>query len=283
MEHQQFLHAQAEFFTMAKAKHKRAWDNEIEIMSDQEPGETQIDSPSQHVVNTSSPARPPYHYQDEIEQLVASGWTRKECGGQGECGYLVIAQGRNHNQNHDFLPQDQASREAANIRAKVFNHIQKPANINRYKEFFARDTSTPNGESTWDEWIRKASKKGSWIDGLQLQSASEKLGQAFIIWSLDVASDNTQTWQRYLYAPRISHGVACHATGTCPIVMVLQSGHYTLLVPPANTDYPSNWLLETNTPTISHREGAGLPHMPPHQRRTNSVSSYDAAYTHPAT
>ena len=257
-----------------KQRNKRAWETEIEIMSDEEPGETQIDSPSQHVVNTPPPARNPY--QDEIEQLVASGWTRKECGGQGECGYLVIAQGRNHNQNQDFLPQDQASREAANIRAKVFNHIQKPANINRYKEFFAKDTSTPNGENTWDEWLRKASKKGSWIDGLQLQSASEKLGQPFIIWSLDVASDNTQTWQRYLYAPRISHGVACHATGTCPIVMVLQSGHYTLLVPPANTDYPSNWLLETNTPTIRHLEGAG-PRTIKHRIKAASASTSSAS------
>ena len=48
-------------------------------MSDQEPGETQINSPSQHVVNTSSPARPPF--QDEIEQLVASGW-EKNVGGR---------------------------------------------------------------------------------------------------------------------------------------------------------------------------------------------------------
>ena len=70
-------------------------------MSDQEPGETQIDPPSQHDMNTSSHVRPPF--QDEIEQLDASAWTRKECGGQGERGYLVIAQGRNHNQNQDFL------------------------------------------------------------------------------------------------------------------------------------------------------------------------------------
>ena len=214
---------------------KRSWDdNEQDDMSDHEPGDTQIDPPRQHPWNPPAPDRPPI--QNEIDELIASGWIRKECGGEGECGYLVIAQGRNHNQHGDFLTQEQAGREAANIRARVFNHIQKDSNIARFQEFFAQDTSTPNGENTWEAWLTKARRKGSWIDGLQLQAASEKFGQPIIVWSKDIRPDNTQVWQRYLFAPRFSNGVACQATGTSPIAVTLESGHYKLLLPPPNEE-----------------------------------------------
>ena len=52
----------------------------------------------------------------ELEELLQNGWSRKECGGQGDCGYLVAAQGIHFNKHGEFLSAEAAQRNASNLR-----------------------------------------------------------------------------------------------------------------------------------------------------------------------
>ena len=193
----------------------------------------------------------------ELEELLQTGWSRRECGGQGDCGYLVAAQGLHFSKHGEFLDAEAAQRSASNLRANVFQHITKPQHVDRYREAFASDPASGVKFQSWDQWIATAGKKGSWIDGLQIQALSEKMGQVLILWSLDIQKDGTAVWQRYTHAPKFSKGFACQAAGSEPISMTLESGHYKLLIPPEGTKFPDRWLRETDLPPSQKLAGAG--------------------------
>ena len=102
----------------------------------------------------------------ELDQLLHQGWQRVECGGEGECGYLTIAQGRAQSLQKEHLPWEAAQRMAASLRANVFQHIKKEKHYKRYAEFFAKDPSTDSQQaSTFDEWLQISNKKGAGSTG----------------------------------------------------------------------------------------------------------------------
>jgi hypothetical protein len=176
----------------------------------------------------------------ELEVMLNEGWTRRECGGQGDCGYLVITQGLHWNQNNDFLDPAAAQRQASNLRADAFQHIKKPAHIARFRAGYAADPSSDERFESFDSWLDASAKKGAWIDGMQTQAICERLGQVLIVWSADVRADGTISWNRYTHAPKFSQGFACQAKKSSPITMTLESGHYKLLVPPEGAKYPTD-------------------------------------------
>ena len=212
--------------------------------------ETQIDP--------ATPEEPcPPKAVSELEALLHAGWKRHECGGQGDCGYLVVSQGLHLNQHGQFLDAETAQRNASNLRASVFQHIRKPQHLPRYSQFFASDPASGEKFDSFEAWIQATSKKGAWIDGMQIQAICEKTGTVLILWSCDVQKDGTEVWQRYTHAPRFSKGVACQAKGCQPIAVTLQSGHYQLLIPPTGTKFPERWLRETDIPPSQKLAGAG--------------------------
>ena len=233
-----------------------------------------------HPINTQTP------HTSELDALLQHGWRRLECGGQGECGYLTIAQGRALHQQGSIMSCEVAERAAVTLRAGTFQHMQKPTHVERFQAAFAHDPEDPcSGESdTWENYITKSSRKGAWIDGLQLQSLAEKFGQVIVVWSMDVQKSGHGVWQRYIYSPRFSdNGEACEARNTPPIALTLEAGHYKLLVPPDDhMTIPGRWLRWTQQPARTALRGAG--HSPtesgsPCQLKTSYVPDTPSVHT----
>ena len=110
----------------------------------------------------------------ELEELLQTGWSRRECGGQGDCGYLVVAQGFHFNNHGEVLDTEAAQRSASNLRANVFQHISQLQHVGRYREAFASDPASGVKFQSWDQRVATAGQKRSWIDGMQIQALPEK-------------------------------------------------------------------------------------------------------------
>ena len=169
----------------------------------------------------------------------------------------VAAQGIHFNKHGEFLSAEAAQRNASNLRACVFQHIQKPQHVDRYRAAFASDPASGEKIESWDQWVKMGAIKGFWIDGIQIQALSERMGQVIILWSSDIDKDGTQVWQRYTHAPKFSKGFACQSAGSEPIAMTLESGHCKLLLPPDGSKFPERWLRETDIPPSQKLAGAG--------------------------
>ena len=86
---------------------------------------------------------------DACETLLKKeGWQRIECGGEGGCGYLTIAQGRALSTQTDMLSPEAARRAAANLRAEVFQHIRKQK-IRSLQNIFTRVTQRLAKKPFW--------------------------------------------------------------------------------------------------------------------------------------
>ena len=150
-------------------------------------------------------------------------------GGDGNCFYRCFSYFTCKVPNE--LNEESAKKEASWIRVKVADCIKK--RDARWKELFEND------QSAFDAWVSSIPKTSTWVEGKALQAAAERFGKAVVVWAR-----KKNFWYRLLVAPEFSKGLACAASGSEPVLLVLKDNHYRVLKPPSNGRCPSSWLRE---------------------------------------
>lgn len=130
------------------------------------------------------------------------------------------------------LNEESAKKEASWIRVKVADYIEK--HDTRWKALFDND------QSAFNSWVSSIPKTSTWVEGKALQAAAERFGKAVVVWTC-----KQNIWYRLVVAPKFSKGLACAASGSDPVLLVLKDKHYRVLKPPSNGRCPSTWLRET--------------------------------------
>ena len=209
------------------------------------------------------PKRPPVSKEppdpDSILLRDAVGWSIREAGGEGDCGFRACAVAIGANQSKNFTPEE-AKREGAKLRLYAVAHLRK--HCSQYSQWFAVDTA--EGSQAWgnqqapqnfDDFVTALAHAGVWIDNLSLTALAERIGIAIVTWIWD---DATGTWYRSVSAPWFKDQVAQCAKELKPIVLVLRAQHFRALVPDSvETSCPREWLLETEWRPVHALRGAG--------------------------
>ena len=207
------------------------------------------------------------------DSAVLQGWIEKDVGGTGDCGYRAIAAARHHIKTGNFLTNEQAKTEDAELRVLSCLHTQK--HLKRFKEWWGPDSRETaehrNGKSApqnIEEWVSQQADPKVWISGLALQSVAERTGLVIIVWKA-----NGKEWSRATFASKFSHNTACIAKKERPITLILKNSHYTFLAPPDQTGTPHTWMTDSANKLIIDLTGNGR-QTPASSSRTPSVHTY---------
>ena len=179
------------------------------------------------------------------------GYHLQEWGGNGDCAFRAVADGRWWNDNPkdtNAMTQQEIKTQAAWLRTQSIGHLRKYEE--KFKPFF---DDIYRGKS-YEEWLTNASAATYSINGMMFQALSEKTGTPIIIFQKD---SKATSWQRFCVAPAFSAGFAKAARNTKPVVICLSDKHYQSLRIPHGVDIPRGWLRETVHPTKANLEGAG--------------------------
>ena len=102
-----------------------------------------------------------------------------------------------------------------------------------------------------NQWLGDMSQPHTWLEGLSLQAVARQTGTPLVIfWETD------GTWHRTTVAPKFKEGYALTASKATPIVLLLQSKHYTWFCPPEETSVEQRWLRESPPPQKGALAGA---------------------------
>ena len=201
-------------------------------------------SPRRNGTNTGSKTQVP-KTEDDILLGDLPGWSLKDAGGVGDCGYRSIAVSISQLQNKE-LSSDGIIREASNLRVLTVKRLEKHP---KYKDKWAPDMHEQANEKiglkgpveSFQEYITWVANKGYYIDGLQLKAIAEKLQQNIIVFKF---RRQENLWQRFLIS-----GKATDKAPDCtspPICLALKDKHYRALCRPnANTEVPQSWYTNT--------------------------------------
>lgn len=120
--------------------------------------------------------------------------------------------------------------------ARLRKHAQ------HFKQFHAEGVRSQDAE-----YAKRATE---WIEGAQLQAASERLGAPLIVWRQD--------WRRSTFAPKFKDGWAMAARKAKSIVLLVQASHHTSLKPPEGKtgEAVPAWLTETHLLLYEQYKGA---------------------------
>ena len=178
------------------------------------------------------------NHRDPIDPTDATqnmSWVLQDWKGNGDCGFRAIADGWADTTAREKWTEADAKREAAWIRSQCIAHIRK--HQERYKKF-----ELASSINSFDDFVQKAGENTFWINGMLLQSASEKLGAPIVVWRATEAGG----WKRFCVAAKFSKGHACKAKDVQPIVIVLENKHFRALRCPAEASVPKAWLRESS-------------------------------------
>ena len=187
------------------------------------------------------------------------GWSLKEAGGDGDCGFRACALAMAATQGK-VLTLEQAKREGAKLRLYAIAHLRKHAT--EFQEWFAVDTE--EGSQAWagkpppqsfDDYVTVLAHAGVWIDNLSLSALAARTGVAIVTWIWD---DSTSTWYRSVSAPWYKDQIGQCAKKLVPIVLVLRHKHFRALIPDSSQmSCPSEWLRKTEWRPAAVLRGAG--------------------------
>ena len=181
---------------------------------------------------------------DPSQAIDLFGWKHWDQGGTGDCFYRVAA--IFEKRQSEQPTQDESRRQGSWLRAQTCNHIHKHAT--RYQKLF-------QNKASFENWVKCAGQHNTWAEGTALQAFSEKFGRPVVIWEKKTDGASV-VYTRFVIAPRFSQGFACGAKSAEPLCVQLCDKHYTALVPPNKTAFPSSWLRETPN-VVVNLEGGG--------------------------
>ena len=174
-------------------------------------------------------------------KLVFPGFTVRDCGAEGSCGYNAIAVGCALMRGGAWESvSDKCAVMGATLRVQVAMHVANDKHVREYRPFWTADTSHTSVEKedgpiplTWESWLVAIRRPKRWLCGLTIKAAATRLGVKIIV----VLKQPDQSWGMPV------------AFGNCkkkeqPVVIGLdeQAGHYILLVPDNPDAIPSSWL-----------------------------------------
>ena len=132
--------------------------------------------------SSKAPAQAPVF--DPMTDALSSGWTIRDLGGDGDCGFRSLSGAMNH----------------ATIRTQCLSHIRKHAD--RYATFLQPDVDGGDIDTEdLEMYLGSLAHPRAWIGGIMIQAAAEKCGQVVVIWhrakpQIDAAGLVTQAnWQ----------------------------------------------------------------------------------------
>ena len=172
-------------------------------------------------------------------RLKFPGFTVRDCGADGSCGFNSIAVGAALMRGGTW--EDVQSKKAAmgaTLRFQVGQHISK--NEATYKPLWSPDVSNTTVEkedgvipTDWSSWLLAIRRHKRWICGLTIKAAATRLGIKIIV----VLKQEDQSWglpMAFGSTKKKEH----------PIVIGLdeKEGHYILLVPDSLDMIPKDWL-----------------------------------------
>ena len=201
-------------------------------------------SPRRNNANAGSKPQVP-KTEDDILLGDLPGWSLKDAGGFGDCGYRSIAVSISQLQNKE-LSKDGIIREASNLRVLTVKRLEKHP---KYKDKWAPDVNEQANEEiglmgpveSFQKYLTWVANKRYYIDGLQLKAIAEKLQQNIIVFKF---RRQENLWQRFLIS-----GKATDKAPECtspPICLALKDKHYRALCrPDANTEVPQSWYMNT--------------------------------------
>eukprot|EP00435_Cladocopium_sp_Y103_P028297 s1481_g7.t1 len=172
-------------------------------------------------------------------KLVFPGFTVRDCGAEGSCGYNAIAVGSSLVRGSDWdSVKEKCAVMGATLRVQVSMHIAK--HVKEYKPLWAPDTSRTTVEkedgsipSDWDSWLVSIRRPKRWICGLTIKAAATRLGIKIIV----VLKQPDQSW-----GMPVAFGTSKKKESPVVIGLDEQAGHYILLVPDTPDSIPSSWL-----------------------------------------
>ena len=174
-----------------------------------------------------APKIPVKPFQDKFVEV--------DCGGAGSCGYLCVAAALAMDKGEDFAKvKPELETRALTIRNDVYKHLAK--HKDEYEQWYTpgllgteeqEDGPIP---TNWSEWLEATLRKHRWIDGLCLKAMAKRYGVSIIV--IPVSSDPKDLPMRF-GEPR---------SGKPPVVMLFQSGHYTLCTLKPGQQWPREWL-----------------------------------------
>ena len=173
-------------------------------------------------------------------KLVFPGFTVRDCGADGSCGYNCIAIGAAlvRGSKWEELHEKRAAL-GATLRVQVAQHIGK--HVSTYKPLWTPDISTTTVEKedgeipkSWECWLMAIRRHKRWICGLTIKAAATtRLGIRIIV----VLKQADGSW-----AIPMTFGTSKKKED--PIVIGLDegAGHYVLLVPDHVDMIPKSWM-----------------------------------------
>lgn len=179
------------------------------------------------------------------------GWEEHDFQGVGDCLFRCIAGFLAFNKGESPTAATTES-QGAYWRAESVKHIRKHSA--RFYHVFAPkpNTTAATHPQTFEDWLKVASKKTTYANGVFLQSLAEKLGSVLVIWRKTDAG-----WERYTIAARFdSGGHACRSGDGHHIVIIQENEHFKLLKQPNDVQVPRAWLRETVSTLINLTGGA---------------------------
>ena len=155
-------------------------------------------SPRRNSTTTDSKPQVP-KTEDEILLEDLPGWSLKDAGGVGDCGYRSIAVSISQLQNKE-LSRDGIIREANNLRILTVKRLEKhpkfkdkwpPDLMNR----LMKEIGLKGPVESFQDYLTWVANKGYYIDGVQLKAIAEKLQQNIIVFKF---RRQENLWQRFL-------------------------------------------------------------------------------------
>ena len=199
---------------------------------------------------------------EEILLQNLGSWRLEDQGGCGDCGFRAIARSLGFNLNKDFN-NEQLTTQASSLRLLMVSHLtkhkkDKDGGENSWAPDLLDTQAEWGGEnppSTYDEYLKLAAKRESWIDGRMLLGLSQRGGFPIIIWYYE---PERKVWLRHVVAPWWQEGFAQTTRGQKPVMVALLDRHCRTLLPDTkDQQVPDTWLAETTVRPDSLFKGAG--------------------------
>lgn len=181
----------------------------------------------------------------DLTKALQEGWKVQDQLGNGDCGWRALADNIAFQVHGTSMSVAEATHEGNKLRVSAVQHIKR--HRSRYE---------PTVETSWESfesYCDAAIRPDCWIDGVTLQSTSEKLGTMIIIWK----EIEGGTHQRYAFAPSWSEDdQPRYGKKFPPLVLLLSDKHYVSVRPPPGTSVPHHWLTKTAIPSAASLRGA---------------------------
>ena len=175
----------------------------------------------------------------------APGWSIKDEGGTGDCGFRSAARCLATWQKKVWDKEETVVSEASRLRTMAVGHLVKHST--HFKPFWSVDSQelpvhrdNQPAAQDYEEFCMLASRKNYWCEGFLLQALARRLQTHIISFVWD---SQDQNWHRFLIPPHEDH-----VSSGCahPICLVLKGGHYRALIPSdPKQDIPKGWFQAT--------------------------------------